>query len=339
MIFLDACWRKPTPRPPVWVLLQSGPYLPDFKKLYETHSFMEICTTPRIATQVALMPLKHFNVDATMVFCDVLLLLKNLGFDLEYPRNAPPFVKNPIREPADLERLKKPLLARNMAYLAETAQMTRTELPSDKALIGAVGGPFTLACYAIEGSPSDNSERTRQFMFEHPETFDQLIEILSQLAIDLIGLQVAHGVDAVQIYDTKCGCLSAFDYQRVVLPRVRKIMDATKDLAVPRILFVRNAAHLRWFLSSTGAEVMGLDCTMPIAHSRRLLGDQVAIQGNLDPSVLFASQDYIRERSRAMLEANGDQPGHIANLGCGVQRETKVENVELFVNTVTEFRY
>lgn len=339
MIFLDACVRKPTRRPPVWVLLQSSSYLPGFKKLYDAHSFMHLSTDPALATQAALLPVEVLNVDATMVFSDVLLPLKTLGFELDYPRDSPPMVANPMGDHADLDRLKQPQLARDMGFLAEVTQRTRAELPPDVALIGAVGAPFTLACYAVEGRPTKESNQTRQFMFEHPDTFDALIEVLCQLTIDLIGLQVAHGVDAIQIFDTKCGCLSAFDYQRVILPRIRKIMSATKDLGVPRILYVQNAAHLRWFLSSTGAEVMGLDWTMPIAHSRRLLGDHVAIQGNLDPSVLFADADYIQARTRAMLEANGSRPGHIANLGSGVQLRTSLESVQLFVQTVRNFRY
>lgn len=339
MIFIDACYRRRTPRPPIWFMRQAGRYLPEFREIRAKNSFLDVCRNPDLCVEVTMQPIRRYQVDAAIIFCDILLPLIPMGLDLTFEKGEGPVIHNPIRSMADVERLVQPDFSSDMDFLGHALQQVRGELDPQRALIGFAGAPFTLACYAIAGKLGKATDEIRQFMFSQPEAFLALIDRFTEMIIPYFKFQVASGANAVQLFDTWGGVLSAFDFQRVFLPRIARIMRETKDMNVPRIYFAKAAAHLRWFMASVGSEVIGLDWTMPIAHSRRLFGDDVAVQGNLDPAVLFADHDYIRNRTRAMIEANAGKPGHIANLGHGIHKNTPVENVAAFVDAVRAYRY
>ena len=339
MIFIDACYRRKTLRPPIWFMRQAGRYLPEFREIRAKHGFIDVCNTPEVCLEVTMQPIRRFDMDAAIIFSDILMPLVPMGFELTYEKGEGPVIHNPIRTMDDVARLRMPEFPQDMTQLGRALQLVRGELDSEKALIGFAGAPFTLACYAIAGQVGKSMDDIRHFMFAKPDVFEALSEKFTDMIIPYFEHQVKNGADALQLFDSWGGVLSAFDYQRLMLPLISRIMRETRHLNVPRIFFVKGGAHLRWFLGTVGAEVIGLDWTMPIAHSRRLLGDQIAVQGNLDPAVLYAEPGYIRRRTRAMLEANGDRPGHIANLGHGIHKDTPVSGVEVFVESVLNYRY
>jgi len=229
-------------------------------------------------------------------------------------------------------------MAKAVDFLAVALIQTRAHLHPDKALIGFAGAPFTLACYAVQGRGGHNFEVLRRWMYAEPEAFDALLARLAEMTIEYFKLQVAAGANALQLFDSWGGLISAYDYLHRVFPHVQRILNGIAGLGVPRILFVKNGAHLL-FLKLAHTEVIGLDWTMPIERSRREFGAKYAVQGNLDPQILFAKPDLIRQRTLAMIEVNHGQPGYIANLGHGISKDTPVEAVKVFVDTVKGYRY
>jgi len=339
MIFLDACRCRPTARRPIWFMRQAGRYLPEFRAIRKKTSFLTLCRDPDLVTEVTLQPVRRFNTDAAIIFSDILIPFPAMGLDLAYEEGEGPLISNPVRTLADVEALTLPDFESDLAFLAQALDRTRSALSPAKALIGFVGAPFTLACYAVAGRLNHTTEAVRQWMFAQPEAFALLLDKFQQMVTGFLHFQARFGANALQIFDTWGGTLSAFDFQAQLLPRYRQIMEDTREYATPRILFIKAAAHLRPFLPSIGAEVIGLDWTMSIAHSRRLLGPGIAVQGNLDPAALFGPPTQVAERTRAMLEAAGGAAGYIANLGHGIHKDTPLEGVQAFVETVLNYRY
>ncbi|MDJ0835743.1 MAG: uroporphyrinogen decarboxylase [Acidobacteriota bacterium] len=337
MIFIDACYCRKTPRPPIWMMRQAGRYLPEYREIRKNHSFLEMCETPELVKEVTLQPIRRFGMDAAIIFCDILVPLVPMGLDLSYQEGEGPVIGNPIRTLDDVKALKDPDLPKEVGFLKEALKQTRAELDPDKALIGFAGAPFTLACYAVQGRGGKNFEVLHRWMFNEREAFDTLMSRLADMTIEYFRLQVAGGAQAIQLFESWGGLISAYDYLHRVFPHVQRILASVKDLGVPRILFIKGAGHFRNFLNLANAEVIGLDWTMPIEDTRRILGKNKAIQGNLDPSLLFASHDLIRERTLAMIEVNHGQPGYIANLGHGIHKDTPIPAVETFINTVKNY--
>lgn len=339
MIFIDACYRKPTPRPPIWFMRQAGRYLPEYREIRAKYSFLEMCAKPDVVTEVTLQPIRRFDVDAAIIFADILLPLMPMGLQLRFAKGEGPVIDNPIRTEQDVAALADPDIGKDLGYLMEAISMTRAKLAPEKALIGFCGAPFTLACYAIQGHGGSTFEYVRRWMYANPVAFRALMKHFTLSTIEYLKAQVAAGANAIQIFDSWGGALSAYDYLQFVFPYIKKIIERTSMLGVPRILFIKNAAHYRSFLRTSEADVIGLDWTMPLAESRRILGEDYAVQGNLDPMILFADKDYIIRRTKAMLEINHGQSGYIANLGHGIHKETPIENVAAFVETVKNFRH
>lgn len=337
MIFLDACYGKPTPRPPVWFMRQAGRYLPEYRAIRAKHSFLEMCAQPEVVREVTLQPIRRFDMDAAIIFADILLPLMPMGLKLRFAKGEGPIIDNPIRTTADVAALQKPDLEKSVGYVAEALKITRAELDPEKALLGFAGAPFTLACYAIQGH-GGNFDFVRRFLFTHHETFEALMVKFTDMTIQYLRMQVAAGANAIQLFDSWGGLLSAYDYLHHVFPHICRIMEETKDLGVPRILFIKGANHFRDFLPLAGSEVIGLDWTMALDGSRKIFGPDVAVQGNLDPMVLFASPEFVARRTQAMLTVNADRPGYIANLGHGINKETPIESVKAFVDTVKNYR-
>lgn len=339
MIFIDTCYQKPTPRPPIWIMRQAGRYLPEYRAIREGKTFLDMCDDPEIASEVTLQPIRRFNMDAAIIFSDILIPLRPMGLKLRFAAGEGPVIDNPVRDMEAVRALKMPDPHKDIPALAEAIRLTRAGLPDDKALIGFAGAPFTMACYAVQGHGGKTFDTLRRFMYGKPKEFDLLMAKLAEMTAGYLRMQVEAGANAIQLFDSWGGQVSAYDYVHRIFPHVQTILDSLSDLNVPRILFIKGASHFRSFLSMAHAEVIGLDWTMPIENSRRMLGRRFAVQGNMDPMVLFADHEFIRRRVLAMLEVNHDKPGYIVNLGHGINKETPIENVKVFVDTILNYRH
>ncbi len=337
MILVDACYRRPTLRPPIWFMRQAGRYLPEYRAIRKKYQFLEMCHQPEVVKEVTLQPVKRFDVDAAIIFSDILVPLVPMGLDLSFGEGEGPRISNPIRTLDDVARLKEPDLYGELDFLREALMVTRQALDPEKTLIGFAGAPFTLACYAVQGK-GGNFDMMRRWMFQEPEAFDALMTRLTDMTLAYMQMQVESGAQVLQLFDSWGGLLSAYDYLTKVFPHIQRILNGLAGLSIPRILFIKGSSHYRDFLKIANCEVIGLDWTMPLETSRDILGDDFAVQGNLDPMILFSSKDIIRQRTLAMLELNHDRPGYIANLGHGIHKETPVENVKVFVDTVKNYR-
>lgn len=334
MIFIDACTCKPTPRPPVWMMRQAGRYLPEYREIRRKHDFLEMCRNPELIKEITLQPIRRFGMDAAIIFSDILLPLVPMGLDLEFHEGVGPVIGHPIRVLADVAALKEPDLHRELGFLKQGLALTRAELGPEKALIGFAGAPFTLACYAVQGRGGGQFDVLRRWMLTQGEAFDKLLERLADMTVAYLTMQADAGAQALQIFDTWGGLLSAYDYLHRVFPHVQRILEGIAHLGLPRILFIKGASHFRDFLRIAHAEVIGLDWTMPLHESREILGLGHAVQGNLDPMFLFAQPEKIQERVLAMVELNQGQPGYIANLGHGIHKNTPLEHARVFIDTV-----
>ncbi|AGB39403.1 uroporphyrinogen decarboxylase [Natronococcus occultus] len=322
--FLRAARGERTDRPPVWMMRQAGRYLPEYRELREDYSFLEAISTPEIATEITLQPWERFRPDGVVMYSDILTVLEPLGFSYHLESGVGPVVENPVASPADTHR-ERGDVEDELQYVGELLERLTDELGKQAAVLGFTGGPFTLAAYVCEGTPSRTFMDVRRLRAEHPEAFERLLRAFTDVIVDYVRYQVESGADAIQLFDTYAGLLSPADYRRFLLPLHREIVDAVD---VPTIVFVRNVSGNLDLLADTGAEVIGLDWTIELEDAREELGD-AAIQGNLDPALLYGDPETVKERTRDVIAAAGES-GHILNLGHGVDRNVPVENVEAF---------
>ncbi len=330
--FLRACRLEKSSPTPVWFLRQAGRYMPEYRKVRAKVSFPKLCRDPGLCAEVAVTAQRRLGVDAAIVFSDILLVLEPLGFRLEYAPGGPKIL-NPVRRPSCLKRLREADPAA-LAFIAEAVKATRAALPSDIPLIGFSGAPFTLASYAIEGGSSRNFQKTKAFLYRHPEAWNELLGMISRALIGLLQAQATAGAQALQLFDSWVGCLSPSDYRARVLPHTRRILR-TLPRGVPVIHFGTSTGGLLEAMRDAGGDVIGLDPTVSMAEARRRLGPKVAVQGNLDPCVLFSDRRTIRREARRILAEAGGR-GHIFNLGHGVLPTTPVDNVRALVDFVHE---
>lgn len=309
------------------MMRQAGRYLPEYRAIREEYTFLEAISTPAIAEEISLQPYERFRPDGVVMYSDILTALEPLGFAYHLESGVGPIVEEPVREPADTDRPRTPV-AETLDYVGELLERLSTAVGSEAAVIGFVGGPFTLAAYAVQGRPSKSYMRLRRLLAESPAAADRLLASIGDVLEEFVAYQVAHGADVIQLFDTYAALLPPEAYRETVLPIQRRVLDAAD---VPTIVFVRHMAGHLDLLAESGADVVGLDWTVPIGAARDQLGDG-PVQGNLDPAALFGSPETVRERTDAVIEAAGDR-GHILNLGHGVHRETPVENVAAFFET------
>lgn len=326
-LFLRAASGERTERPPVWMMRQAGRYLPEYRELREDHTFLEAISTPEIATEISLQPWRRFEPDGVVMYSDILTVLEPLGFSYHLETGTGPVVENPVDSPADTDRDRGDV-EDQLWYVGELIDRLSTELGFKAAVLGFTGGPFTLAAYVCEGIPSRSFMSVRRLRAEHPDAFERLLEAFTDVIVDYVRYQVRAGADVIQLFDTYAGLLSPADYRRFLLPHHERIVDA---IDVPSIVFVRNVSGTLGLLEATSADVIGLDWTVDIQRARNRLGD-VAIQGNLDPALLYGTPEVVRERTRRVIDLAGPR-GHILNLGHGVDRNVPVENVAAFFET------
>jgi uroporphyrinogen decarboxylase len=333
--FLRACRREPVDATPIWLMRQAGRYLPAYRALRERYGILDLIKQPDLACEVTLQPLAEFDLDAAIVFADILPLLDAMGLCLEFVRGEGPVIHNPLRTAADVARLRTPPPEEALGFTLDAIRLARRALEGRGIpLIGFSGAPFTLACYAVEGAASRHHARVKRLMMSEPSIWDSLMTKLSEAAGRYLLAQVNAGAQAVQLFDSWCGELSPPDYTAYVLPYTKRTVDAVRGAGVPVILFGVGTAGLLERLRGTGAEVIGVDWRIGLGEARCRLGPAVAVQGNLDPIALLAPWDALRDRARIVLDQAGNQPGHIFNLGHGVLPETPIDNVKRLVDFV-----
>jgi uroporphyrinogen decarboxylase len=322
---------------PVWLMRQAGRYMPEYRALRQRWGILDLIRQPELACQVTLQPIEAFELDAAIVFADILPPLAGMGLSLEFVKGEGPLIHDPVRTAADVERLRTPPPEESLWFTLEAIKLARRELDGRAIpLIGFSGAPFTLASYAVEGGSSRHLARVKALMMSEPAIWDALMGKLTTVAGEYLLAQARAGAQALQLFDSWCGELSPSDYQRFVLPYTRRTIETAKEARVPIILFGVGTGSLLELMASAGADVIGIDWRVDLAEARRRLGSDLAVQGNLDPVALLASWEALRDRARQVLEQAVGQPGHIFNLGHGVLPETPVDQVMRLVDYVHE---
>jgi uroporphyrinogen decarboxylase len=333
--FLKACRREPTEVTPIWLMRQAGRYMPEYREIRSKTSFLELCKNPALATEVTVTAAERLGVDAAILFADILLILEPLGFDLEFAKGEGPVIHNPIRESADVDRVRRMLDVEPLDYVMKAVSSIRSALRPSTPLIGFAGAPFTLACYAIEGGGSRHYENAKSFMYRDPGAWDELMTILVEATALYLNAQAAAGAQALQLFDSWVGTLGPDDYERFVQPHMRRLFDRL-DPETPSIHFGTDTSTLLKLQREAGGHVIGLDWRIDLADGWDRVGPSVAVQGNLDPAVLFGPFEEVERHARQILEKAAGRPGHIFNLGHGIMPQTPVDNVLRLVDFVHE---
>jgi uroporphyrinogen decarboxylase len=333
-LFLRACRREPVERTPVWFMRQAGRYMPEYRALREKHSLLELCRTPELAAAVTLQPVDALNVDAAILFSDILLPLAPLGIPFDFKAGEGPVIETPLRTRADIEALHRFEPRQELSPVITAIRVLVRELETRVPLIGFAGAPFTLASYAIEGGHSTNFALTKGLMYGDPDGWHLLAGLLADVVADYLRAQVEAGAQALQIFDSWVGALDESDYREFVFPHVRSIFDRIADLSVPVIHFGTGTGHLLAVQREAGGHVIGVDWRTPLDHAARRVGDGVALQGNLDPTLLLAPRERLLRRVDDVLRRAAGRPGHVFNLGHGILPGTPVENVKAVVEHV-----
>ena len=334
--FLRACRREPVDVTPVWFMRQAGRYMAEYRAIREKNSLLEICYQPELAAEVTLQPIRALGVDAAILFADILLPVIPLGLGLEFAKGEGPVIGKPVRTMDDVAAMRPVDAETDLGYVMEAIRILRGEL-NGTPLIGFCGAPFTVASYIIEGGSSREFLKTKTMMYSAPEVWHALMERLSGVLAEYLVAQIRAGAQAVQVFDSWVGALSPQDYETFVLPYSQKLLTAAKAEKVPVIHFGTNTTTLLPLMKRAGGDVIGLDWRIPLDDGWALLGSDVAVQGNLDPAMLFAPLPEIKKRVHDIMRRAGGRPGHIFNLGHGILQHTPVESVKAVVDMVHEF--
>lgn len=333
--FMKAARCEPTDTTPIWIMRQAGRYLPEYMAVRSQVSFLELCKRPELAAEVTLTAQRVLGVDAAILFADLLPILEPMGLDLEYLPGDGPVIHNPVRGGQDVGRIRAIENVEELGFVFEAVKLIRRDLPADIPLLGFAGAPFTLASYAIEGRGSRNYVATKSLMYGDRGAWDALMQALVQSIAKYLNAQIEAGCQAVQLFDSWVGCLSPGDYREFVLPYSKAIIDAL-PAGVPVIHFITGNPALLSLQREAGGQVMGLDWRCDLKEAWKIVGHDVAVQGNLDPVTLFCDIPDIRRHAEAVLQAAEGRPGHIFNLGHGVMPDMKPENVKALVEIVHE---
>ncbi|WP_213006406.1 uroporphyrinogen decarboxylase [Paractinoplanes toevensis] len=330
--FVRACRGQSVPHTPVWFMRQAGRSLPEYRKIREDVGMLESCRRPELVTEITLQPVRRHNVDAAILFSDIVVPLAAAGVDLDIVAGTGPVVAEPIRTAGDLDRLR-PITADDVSFVGESVRLLVGELGATP-LIGFAGAPFTLASYLIEGGPSRTYTRTKAMMYGDPQLWHALLSRLAGITAAFLRTQIDAGVSAVQLFDSWAGALSEADYREFVLPHSAEVLGGLADAGVPRIHFGVGTSILLRAMGEAGADVVGVDWRTPLDQATALIGPERAVQGNLDPAVLFATWDVVEREARRVLAQGRAAPGHVFNLGHGVLPETNPDMLTRLVELV-----
>lgn len=339
--FLRALLRQPVDVTPVWMMRQAGRYLPEYRATRaRAGDFMGLCTNPQLACEVTLQPLERYPLDAAILFSDILTVPDAMGLGLYFETGEGPKFRKPVRTAADVESLRVVKADNELTYVMDAVRTIRAELNGRVPLIGFSGSPWTLMTYMVEGGSSKDFRRAKTMAYDQPEVAQMLLDKLADSVIDYLNAQIRAGAQAVQIFDTWGGALSHDAYLKFSLAPMQRIVDGLikehEGREVPVILFTKGGGQWLETMADTGASALGLDWTTDIGLARKRVGDRVALQGNMDPTILYASPDRIRNEVATVLASFGSGPGHVFNLGHGITPEVDPEHAGAFINAVHE---
>jgi uroporphyrinogen decarboxylase len=333
--FLRACRREPAAYTPIWLMRQAGRYLPEYRRVRDRFSFLELCQDSACAAQVTVDTVRRLGVDAAIVFADILLPLVPMGVGLTYEKGDGPRIARTVRTQTDLEELHPVSVHESLGFVADTVRFVRQALEQEVPVIGFAGAPFTVASYAVEGGGSRNYVATKSLMYNDPRTWHRFMDVIADITTQYLNMQIDAGAHAVQLFDSWVGALSPHDYRTYVQPHSRRVIAGLRQ-GTPVIHFGTMTASLLPDLRDAGGHVIGLDWRVELDDAWARLGGNVGVQGNLDPVLLFSDRKTIREAAAEILRRADNRPGHIFNLGHGILPETPVDNVLALVEAVHE---
>ena len=334
--FLAACLRQPVPYRPIWIMRQAGRYLPEYRALRAKVNFEALTRTPDLAAEVTLQPLRRFELDAAILFSDIMTPLQGMGVDLTFEPG--PVVREPIRTDAQIEALPPLVAQRDVPFVLETIRLVRANMPRLAPLIGFAGAPFTLLCYLVCGRPSKEFAAARTFLYAQPHAAQRLLERLADAMAEYLAAQARAGAQALMLFESWAGLLAPKEFKQFALPAVRRTAAALRRTGVPLIYYVNQGSTLMPAVAQLDVDVIGVDWRSGLSEARRVLGPGKAVQGNLDPAALFAPAAELRRHVDAVLEEAGEAPGHIFNLGHGIWPDTDPDAVARLVDYVHERR-
>jgi uroporphyrinogen decarboxylase len=333
-LFLRACKQLPVERTPIWVMRQAGRYLPEYRQVREKVDFLTLCKTPELAAEVTLQPIDIIGVDAAIIFSDILVIPEAMGMPFEMHEGTGPLFLDPIKDHSDAESLKPADPSKDLKYVLDAIELTKRELKGRVPLIGFSGSPWTLMAYMVEGKGSKNFSKLKKMIYEDPALAHKILEKIANSVADYLNAQMDAGADAIQIFDTWGGILSQDDFLTFSLNYIEKIISKIKRETKPVIVFSKGVHFSFRELAACGADVLGLDWTVDIGRVKEITGNKVALQGNLDPTVLYAGPEGIEKEALKILKSFGKGPGHIFNLGHGILPDIPPENLKTLVNFV-----
>ncbi len=339
--FLRALLRQPVDMTPVWMMRQAGRYLPEYRATREkAGSFMALCSTPELACEVTLQPLRRYPLDAAILFSDILTIPDAMGLGLYFSPGEGPRFERPVQDRAAIEALGVPDPESDLRYVMDAVRLIRRELDGRVPLIGFSGSPWTLATYMVEGGASKEYAKVKGLLFDEPATMHRLLDTLARAVTDYLNAQIRAGVQAVMVFDTWGGVLTTRDYRDFSLRAMARVVDGLirehEGRRVPVILFTKGGGGWLEFMADSGCDALGVDWTLDLGEARRRVGNRVALQGNMDPCALYASPERIRAEVQAVLASYGAGPGHVFNLGHGIHPHVDPERVGVFIDAVHE---
>lgn len=335
-IFLRACKRRKVERTPIWIMRQAGRYLPEYRAIRKKYDFITMCKTPELSAEVTIQPVDIIGVDAAIIFSDILVIPEAMGMKLEMIESKGPKLYNPIRSIDDINRLKKIDPSKDLKYVLDAVSLAEKELNGRVPLIGFAGSPWTLMTYMVEGGGSKNFSEIKKFVYNQPKAAHLLLDKIADAVAHYLSAKIQSGANAVQIFDTWGGILSPDDFEEFSLAYIEKIISKIKRNDEPIIVFAKGVHYKMNKLVNCGADVIGLDWTMELGKVRSKFGKKIALQGNLDPTVLYADKNKIKSEAIRVLKSFGKHNGHIFNLGHGILPDISPENAKYLVDVVKE---
>lgn len=334
---IRALLQQPIERTPVWIMRQAGRYLPEYRATRrKAGNFLKLCKTPELACEVTLQPLERFDLDAAIIFSDILTIPDAMGLGLYFVEGEGPKFHKPLKTLTDIKALAIPDPCTDLNYVMSAISLARSELKDEVPLIGFAGSPWTLACYMLEGGGSKEFTQAKTLLYQEPKALHHLLNTLTKATVLYLNAQIAAGAQAIMIFDSWGGLLTTTAYQQFSLDYMTQIVANLNRQSVPIILFTKGGNLWLEKIALSGCDAIGLDWTIEIGLARQRLNNKVALQGNMDPSVLFANPEHIRQEVNNILQSYGSGSGHVFNLGHGISQFTSPENVKLFVDAVHE---
>ncbi|MGA2654724.1 MAG: uroporphyrinogen decarboxylase [Gammaproteobacteria bacterium] len=337
---IRALFREKVDRTPIWIMRQAGRYLPEYREIRQkAGTFMDLVQNPELATQVTLQPIDRFDLDAAILFSDILTIPHAMGLGLTFAAGEGPVFANPVRNAQDVAQLPIPDPHTELRYVIDTITMIQTQLAGRLPLIGFAGSPWTVACYMVEGSGSKEFSIIREMRYKNPQLLEQLLDKLIAATVLYLNAQIAAGVNAIMLFDTWGGLLTPEDYQQFSLTPMQKIIQQLNlQEKIPTIIFTKNGGQNLEAMANSGANALGIDWMTSLSDAKQRVGHKVALQGNLDPATLYGSPASLQQAAQAILRVYGEEPGHVFNLGHGIYPNIDPEQVAILVETVHNFR-